>query len=508
MKHIATLDAFSQDPCGTPSPKLIEPSYVLILIIALSAAIRLPAIFSDFWLDEIWSLSATREFKSAVEVFTKFNFDNNHHLNSLFLYALGDQRYWELYRIPSLLSGVAIVLLAWWIVRPEGLLEAVLASTLTGFSYPLIHYSSEARGYSLAVMFAFAGLYALRRFADQRTWLWAIAFWGCTALGILSHLTYLFFLFAALIWLPLQQSRRQGTGVSVVGPLLQAFCVPGAFLLFFYLTVLRRVVVGGGPPYAVLHILVQTLSYTGGGPPGGPAAVAVGLSVLLAFLAATLWHRRRDPPLGAFYFVVVIYPAILLTVRQPEVLHPRYLLVSIAFGLLAVSGLLAGFLRRGPSAKVGVGAILVLFTLGNSLDTAKLMRYGRGGYMSAVRYMESHTAGRAITVASDYDFQDRVVLDYYQRFLQPGKTLVYYSAHDYPSNGTQWFLLHSLARSAQVPLKLQDSHGNTYRLEREYPSSDLSGIGSHLYQRLQRASGQALELECEGTTFGMASCSL
>jgi hypothetical protein len=272
VKYIANLDAFNQHPGGTPYPKMVEHNYVLILIIAFSAAIRLPAILSDFWLDEVWSLSATLKLSSAVEVFTKFNFDNNHHLNSLFLYFLGDQRYWELYRIPSLVSGVAIVLLAWWIARPEGFLEAILASTLTGSSYLLIYYSTEARGFSLAVMFSFAGFYYLRRFADQRTWPWAIAFWGCTVLGILSHLTYLFFFLAALIWFPLQQSRRQANGVALVGPLVRAFCVPGAFLLLFYLTVLRRMVVGGGPHYGVLHILVQTLSYAGGGPPEGHAA--------------------------------------------------------------------------------------------------------------------------------------------------------------------------------------------------------------------------------------------
>ncbi len=519
VKHIANLGAFNQHPGDTLYLKLVERNYLPVLIIALSVAIRIPALFSDFWLDELWSLSATQGLTSAVEVFTKLNSDNNHHLNSLFLYALGDQRYWELYRIPSILSGVAIVLLAWWIARPKGFLEAVLASTLTSFSYLLIHYSSEARGYSLAVMFSFAGFYALRRFADQRTWPWAIVFWGCTVLGTLAHLTYLYFFLAALIWLPLHQRKKQADGAPVVWPLVQAFCVPVTFLLLFYLTVIRHIVLQGIPYYGKLDILVHTLSLVGGGPPGGPAGVAVSLFVLLVLLAAILWHRRRNPPLGAFYLVVVIYPAILFSVR--EELLPRYVLVSVAFGLLALSGLLADFFRRGPAAKVLVVAVLALYMVGNGLYTEQLIRYGRGGYRSALLYMEGHTSGPVITVASnhyvpnnrvesntsepvitgaeDRYFPNRLLLKYYERFLQPGKSLAYYSGNEYPSNGTQWFLLDSFSRFDQTPFEFRDPHGNTYRLERQYPHSFWSGVTWHLYQRVQRARGRFQNHRAEAT---------
>ncbi len=516
MNFIADQEVHRQHLEDRSHFRPIKHNYVPVLIVALSAAVRLPALFSDFWLDEAWSLSATQKLASAAEVFTKFNSDNNHHLNSLFLYALGDQRYWELYRIPSLLSGVAIVLLAWWIARPEGFLEAVLASTLTGSSYLLIHYSSEARGYSLVVMFAFAGFYSLRRFADQPAWPWAVAFWGCTALGTLSHVEYLYFFFAALIWFPLQQSRRRADAMSVVGPLLRAFCVPGAFLLFFYLAVARRILVAGSLYYnRTLDVLVETLSMAGGGPPGGPAALAVSLIVLLAFLAAILWQRRRDPPLCDFYLIVIVYPTVLLTAHRVGMLEPRYFLVSVAFGLLAVSGLLADLVRRGPSAKVAVAVALALFAAGNALHTKELIQYGRGGYKSALRYMENHTSGSVIGVASNHYFPDRhyeshpsgpviiaaedhyfpihLLLTYYEKFLQPGKALTYYSASEYPSDGSQWFLLDSFDRSDPVPLEFVDPRGNTYRLERKYPHSVLSGATWHLYQRLRRSPGEVPE---------------
>ncbi len=491
--------------------------WVPTLIIAVSAILRFPALFSDFWLDEVWSLSETLKLKSAVEVLTKFNIDNNHHLNSLFLYALGDQRYWEFYRIPSYLSGVAIVLFSWLIGRSEGFLEAVLASTLTGSSYLLIHYSSEARGYSSAVMFSLAGFYALRRFADQPTWSQAVAFWVCVSCGTLSHLTFMSFFLAALIWFPLERRRRKGDGAQFLWPFARAFCVPGAFVLFFFLAVIQRIVLAPVPYYNKgIDVVVNTLSFIVGGPPSGPAAVGVSLSVLCILVTAILWQRWRDRPLGAFYFVVVIYPALLVMVGQRSMLYPRYFLVSVAFALLAMSSLLAELLRRGQVARVVVAAVLGLYVVGNALYTEQLIRFGRGGYRQAVAYMGEHTSEAIITVASNHYFSRsslksqaigsaiiigenhyfpiHMLLDYYRKYVVRGKKLVYYSGKECPAAGTQWFVLDTFDRKSPVPSEFQDPNGNTYRHEQEYPHSVMSGETWHLYERVPWRSAVGSDL--------------
>ena len=46
------------------------------------------------------------------EILTRCHSDNNHPLNSLCLYVLGEQRHWFAYRVPSLLAGVGTVALA------------------------------------------------------------------------------------------------------------------------------------------------------------------------------------------------------------------------------------------------------------------------------------------------------------------------------------------------------------------------------------------------------------
>jgi hypothetical protein len=60
-------------------------------VFLLAAIIRIVAAFNDLWLDEIWSIELVRELRSALGVFTQTHHDNNHYLNSLFIYVLGQR---------------------------------------------------------------------------------------------------------------------------------------------------------------------------------------------------------------------------------------------------------------------------------------------------------------------------------------------------------------------------------------------------------------------------------
>ena len=66
------------------------------------------------------------------------------------LYLFGPSAHSITYRIPAVLAGVGTVVMAGWISSRRGRLEALSAMLLVAASYPLIHYSSEARGYAYA----------------------------------------------------------------------------------------------------------------------------------------------------------------------------------------------------------------------------------------------------------------------------------------------------------------------------------------------------------------------
>src|SRR5258708_6566500 len=116
---------------------------VLCALITIAGAIlRIWASVGDLWLDEIWSLDLAARATSPLGIFTEIHHNNNHRLNTIFLYSLGQQPNWVIYRIPAVVAGVFSVLVAGHIGLRRGRIEAIVAMILTAFSYLLIHYSS------------------------------------------------------------------------------------------------------------------------------------------------------------------------------------------------------------------------------------------------------------------------------------------------------------------------------------------------------------------------------
>ena len=97
---------------------------------------------NDLWMDEIWSVDLMRELHSALGVFTQTHHDNNHYLNSLFIYFLGQRGNWPGYRILSELTGIGTVVVSWFIGAKQNQRCAFFSAVLVGFSYVLILYSS------------------------------------------------------------------------------------------------------------------------------------------------------------------------------------------------------------------------------------------------------------------------------------------------------------------------------------------------------------------------------
>ena len=112
------------------------------------------------------------------------------YLNTLYLYLVGPHGNWPGYRIPSI-SGRRRRRRPGRADRsPSECSQALSALLLTGFSYVLVLYSSEARGYASAVFFAFLSFYLLDRYWETKRWPLALMFSLSTVLGVLSHLVF------------------------------------------------------------------------------------------------------------------------------------------------------------------------------------------------------------------------------------------------------------------------------------------------------------------------------
>jgi hypothetical protein len=160
-------------PSGTaPSPGFWLAAAV---ITAAAFALRLLSARGDFWADEIWSMDLARQARTPWEIFG-MRTDNNHVLNTLVLFALRDQPSLLVARLHSVFAGAATVMLAGVFAHRWGRPASMFAMILTGVSYVLVHYGSEARGYSMLVCFFLAALIALDRGLSKPSW--RTARWG------------------------------------------------------------------------------------------------------------------------------------------------------------------------------------------------------------------------------------------------------------------------------------------------------------------------------------------
>ena len=448
------------------------PSGLLLgLIVLVAAGLRIPGLFTDFWLDEIWTLKIVLGMDSPWDVFTQVRHSNNHHFNTLIYYALGDLENWALYRIHSLVAGVASVALAYWIGARHGRTEAVVASLLCTTSYLLIHFSSEARGYALVIFFGLASFVVLDGFPRSRDWGRAALFWLCTCLGFLSHLMHLHVFLAAGLWMAVALWRRGAGATAALAGLLRLFGVPAAFVLAFYWFDIRLTKVGDGPDFDAAEIFVRALSYALGGPPSGLLATGVAFATPLVFGAAVVWCWQRGRDEWLFLAIVVfVSPAVAYWLLAPQVFFVRYFLLTTAFGLVALASPLAWALDRGGGWRITATVFLGAMLLGNGVNTTRFYAYGRGDYLETVRFIAATAREHLPTVGTDHRFRNIAVIRFYNRYLPEDRRLVYTPQRDRPD----WMLLHRIGPLADVPEALVREK-DSYQLVRTAPYSDLSG---------------------------------
>jgi hypothetical protein len=86
-----------------------------------------------------------------------------------------------------------------------------------------------------------------------------------------------------------------------------------------------------------------------------------------------------------------------------------------------------------------------------------------------------------ITVGSDNDFRNKMLLLFYSRFLEGGKKLRYIDQQFWESDPPDWLILHSLDETASPEPWVSAAGGRTYRLTRSEGFSGNSGMSWFLY---------------------------
>ena len=462
---------------------LPERAYVtwLVVVVVLGAALRAGGLATDFWLDEVWTWSIARGLTSPLGVFTEVHHSNNHHLLTLWYYALGPDASVLALRLPSWIAGVASILLVAAVARPAGRLEAALAATFAAVCFALVHFSSEARGYALAVAFALAAQLALDR-QERRPGIGpALGFGAAVALGLLAHLTTVFY-WAGAAALSLRRLRGLPPA-GAIRRLVALHALPLIALAVLYALDLRELAVGGGNVTDLPALLARIVGFSFGLPVVRELGVASTLiAILVLSLAIYARARRRDDRWIGDEIQILVAPTVVFAVLRPDVTALRYFLIAIAFTLPLLAELLAAGLRRGTIARAVALFAIAAFVVGHARHDAAFLALGRGGYAEAVRTMAAHDPDATIEVGSDHDFRNGLVLRFHARELPPERRLLYRPRSRWRTGGPRWFIIHRAQRPEQPRLALAFATGERFRLLAEYDHAAISGFYWALYR--------------------------
>jgi len=473
--------------------------WALAAVVVVSGFVRFGCLFNDLWLDEIWSIRSVEKIRSPMQILTDLWHDNNHPINSLFIYLLMPAKNDWTYRLFSWFSGAASIWLAgliarrqWQLLHPGQLsgkaeIASLMTAMLFGGSYLLIHYSSEARGYAPAVGFCLLAFYALLHTSSRPVSAWTVIYGLACIAGLLSHLVAFQVILAGLVWSAVKAINANVGWRFRLVYLAGWHLGPWMFLGVYYLGFVRKVEIGGGPENSLTGVLGDLATYTLNLPTGSGVFVALSIFLVVIFVALELiW--RRDRALTYFYATAIfIAPALGLSASGFALLFPRYFIVSAACALL-LGGYVLAELWQGGRVRRGVClALLVGFLSGGAVHTARLMHYGRGQYQQALRYVAANTTAATITVSSDYDDRNFCVIEYYSQAVGINRKLQYYASDLLTAVSPQWLFLHRLDGGAFPPPDIHVA-GENYRLERVFHHAVLSGWDWYVYRNLKPAS--------------------
>jgi len=470
---------------GTASRRRV----LLVALVALAAAVRIAAARGDLWFDEIWSLSFARELDAPWEVLTRIHHDNNHPLNTLALYltlkAAGAHAQPIAYRLLSLVSGVAIITCLWWLERQpadrESHARGWLVAIASGLSFLALIYSSEARGYAPAALCGVVAFAIVRRDTVPFTRNRRLAFALACALGVLSHLTFVF-VYAGLAAWTLVRARRADS--IAWRDWIAVHMLPAACLVGDYLVDVRKLSYGGGPPFRIGEVVARTLSLAVNGPTAGAARnLAAGVTAAVVLVGIADLYARKDDEWVFFATAVLLAPVSVLLLYRARYLDPRYFFVLMPFFWMLAARSLARVWTRGMAGRVAAAAFAGLYVAGDVAHAAPFLRYQRGDYAAAVATVADLSAGTPITIGSDHDVRNRMLLDYYGEVLPRACQLIYVPAEAWDRRGPEWFVTHQfeVAGPGSSPPASIAVNAVEYRLTRSFPYGGISGWTWHLY---------------------------
>jgi hypothetical protein len=409
------------------------------LAVAVGVISRGMALFGELWLDEQWSCLQVSSISSPLEIVTGLLHDNNHPFNSLWIFLTGPFSSPEKLRFPSLLYGVAtLFLIARYAPRLFGARVAGLWLLMCLFSYNLILYNSEARGYSLLVLCSTWCIFlVLRARGDDTDRPSPFLFSVVATFGCLAHAAFAMVLAPLMVWsCAMEATRTSPLGLNSWNRwAFIPICIIGSILaLMFY----SSLTIGGAPLLPYLQVFLTTLSVAVGGEElsaSNPAMSAwmslLALGVIATIAAEVFAWCREDKKIGLLIALLLITPFIVVAVSSPPFILPRYFLFQTVLILLVLSRFMVRLAEKSR-----LGTVLALCLIGGYISanlrlTWQLLTWGRSSFELQRRTLIELYPAEQRTLGSSQEFQAQIRMQY----------------------GEAWFVAHSRGSAEKVILQ-------------------------------------------------------
>jgi hypothetical protein len=450
------------------------------LLILLGTALIVACSTGTLWFDEILSFQWAKSAKNPWQLLELYRHDNNHPLNSLWLMLLGENRPPWAYRLLSIVSGIASLILIHHLALRLSHRFAWVPLLLAATSFPLVLYFSEARGYAPAIA-CLLGATVLILSDTPRTWHIPL-FWILCGLAVLSHGTSLVVLASLGTGFLVRGILEKKPPLPHLGDLLLWFAIPFAVASAHWFLFLREMIVAGGPEYPVPVVLTHFFGYALGIPGAGKGHFAIAASGTLAVATALLLGRFPTSATRWFFgFVTVLFPTLSLLATDTTYLYFRYFLVSLPFVYLLAAPIAERVSKMGRIPVTAATLLLCAIVAGQFPRLWTLATQGRGDYLNALSHIASD-ASSSPTIVSNNDLQVGLVLGYLRSRHPDLKPLRFLPQKSHTESAPSWILYATQEDPPTVPEPAIDLNGRRYAALAKHLSSPVSGAHWTLYK--------------------------
>jgi hypothetical protein len=438
----------------------------------------------DLWIDEVWSVLFAENAKTIFDVFN-ITHDNNHVLNTLFLHNIGPQENVFAYRALSVIAGIGSLILALKITRSWTDEADLITIAYIGFSYPLIVFFSEARGYALAIFFSLLAFHLVSKNFYKFKLPELLLLWTTLILGFLSHATFVIFLIALIFYVCIELLLTNKKSFTALSKMFVYFGLPVLFVVLFYLYFYFDIIIGKGTVISYQETLATTLSLLFGLPGDVLSYNFLASAYVLIVLASIIFLIKMKDRTWLFYLATLTFvPFFILVLTNYQYLQPRYFIVCFPFFYLMVINVFSHLFKISKHKYQYPALVLsFIFVFGQIGNISHLIHDGRGSFSSIMEHIVSNSENDEITISGDHDLRVGQMVMFYSRFIPEAFKIEYIKYDERSGKQADWLILHAVKDKPEYKQKLDILELGEYMFVSDYPTHSLSGLYYYLYYK-------------------------